>query len=122
MIASFEDRQTAFAVNCVVALMLLFDTRRKESLPVKTATIFGLVFCVLGFALATQGQAAEYYSYRGPDGRLVISNRPPPPRSLVLRKLELPESADPQVQQPHEGGDTQLNGHYQHPAKPSKNK
>jgi len=122
MIASFEERQTAFAVNCVVALLLLFDTRRKESLPVKTATIFGLVFCLLGFALATQGQAAEYYSYRDPDGRLVISNKPPPPGSWVLRKLELPETADAQVQQPQAGDDTQLNEQSEGSEQLSKNK
>ena len=88
----------------------------------KSATIFGFVFCLLGFTLATQSQAAEYYSYRDPDGRLVISNRPPPSRSLVLRKLELPESADPQVQQPQENDDRQLNGQSEGSAKQSNDK
>ena len=91
----------------------------------KIVTTIGLVFCFyvfLGLALATHGQAEEYYRYRDPDGRLVISNKPPPPGSWVLRKLELPEAADPQVQQPHEGSDTEPNGHSEDPAKPSKNK
>ena len=87
----------------------------------KTATIIGLVFGSY-LSLATQSQAAEYYRYRDPDGRLVISNKPPPPGSWVLRKLDLPEAADPQVQQPHEGGDTQLNGHSEGSVKPSKNR
>jgi hypothetical protein len=78
-------------------------------------------FCFLGLALATQGQAEEHYIYRDPHGKLVISNKPPPPGSDVLRKLELPQATDPQVQQPHEGGDTQLNGKADGSAQPSKN-
>ena len=74
----------------------------------KTATMIGLVFCFY-LALGSQAQAAEYFRYRDPDGRLVISNKPPPPGSWVLRKLELPETADAQVQQPQAGDDTQLN-------------
>lgn len=91
----------------------------------KTVTIIRLVFCLslfLGLALATQGQAEEYYTYKDPHGNLVISNKTPPPGSNVLKMQNLPEATDPQVQQPHEGSDTQLNGHSEDSAQPSKNK
>jgi hypothetical protein len=70
----------------------------------KTATIFGLVLCLL--TLATHAQAEEHFIYRDPQGRLVISNKPPPNGSDVLGKLALIEG---KVQQPQEGGDVQLN-------------
>jgi hypothetical protein len=79
---------------------------------VKTFATFRLGFCLslfLGLALTTQGQAEEHYIYQNPHGKLVISNQPPPPGSNVLRKLDLPEPTDPQVQQPREHADTQLN-------------
>ena len=69
----------------------------------KTFTTIALVFCFylfLGLALATQGQAEEHYIYKDSHGRLVISNKPPPAGSDILRKLELPEPGDPQIQQP----------------------
>lgn len=91
----------------------------------KIVTTIGLVFCFyvfLGLTLAGQGQAEEYYKYKDPHGNLVISNKPPPPGSNVLRKLDLPEANDPQVQQLQEGNDTELNGHSEGSAKPSKNK
>lgn len=79
----------------------------------KTVTTFGRVLSFslfLGLALATQGQAEEHYIYKSSHGNLVISNQTPPPGSNVLRRLELPEVADPQVQRPHEGSDMRLNG------------
>jgi hypothetical protein len=69
-----------------------------------------LFFCVFGSRLATPGQAEEFYAYKDPHGNLVISNKLPPTGSIVLKRYELPQATDPQVQQPHEGGDTQLNG------------
>jgi len=38
-------------------------------------------FCfafLLGLAVATQGQAEDYYIYETPNGELVISNKQPP--------------------------------------------
>jgi Domain of unknown function (DUF4124) len=92
---------------------------------VKTFTTFGLGFCLsllLGLALAPQGQAKEYYTYKDPRGDLVISNKVPPTGSIVLKRHELPEATDSQVQQPQEGGDTQINGQSEGSDKPSKNK
>jgi hypothetical protein len=107
-----------------VAHRLLLTDVKKER-PVKTFTTIrlGFYFSVfLGLALATQGQAEEHYIYQNPHGKLVISNQPPPPGSNVLRKLDLPEPADPQAQQPREGNDAQLNGRSEGSAKPSKTK
>src|SRR5262249_33690579 len=45
-------------------------------------TALKLAFCLalcLGLAVVTQGQAEDYYFYKGPKGELVISNKEPPP-------------------------------------------
>jgi hypothetical protein len=91
----------------------------------KNVTSIGLVFCFYlfwGLAVATQGQAEEYYTYKDPHGNLVISNKLPPTGSIVLKRQELPEAADPQVQQTQEGSNTQLNGPSEGSATPPKNK
>jgi hypothetical protein len=122
--AVFEERQTAFVVNHVLAHRMLFrDVKRSP--PVKILTTFGLVFCFylfLGLALATQGQAEEYYRYKDPHGNLVISNKLPPTGSIVLKRYELPAATDPQVQPPHEASDAQLNEKSEGSAKPANNK
>jgi hypothetical protein len=92
---------------------------------VKTITAIALVpsfSLFLGLALATQGQAEEHYIYKDPDGKLVISNKTPPPGSSVLKKQDLPEATEPQVQQRQESGDTPLNGHSEVSGKPSRDK
>jgi Domain of unknown function (DUF4124) len=94
---------------------------------VKRITIIGLVFCFyvfLGFAFAAQCQAEEYYTYKDPNGTLVISNKMPPSGSIVLKRHELPDTPDAQTQaqQSQEGGDTQLNENAERSAKPSKDK
>jgi hypothetical protein len=88
---------------------------------VKTITKFGMVFglfAFLGLALAAQGSAEEFYTYRDPQGNLVISNKPPPPGSKVLKKQNLPEATD--GQESPEGSDAQPNGRPEGSAKPSK--
>ena len=67
-------------------------------------------------------QAEEFYAYKDPHGNLVISNKLPPTGIIVLKRYELPQATDPQVQQPQEGSDTQQNAHSEDSAKPSKNK
>jgi hypothetical protein len=113
------------ARRAVARTLLLFYRPEKRSLPVKTVTRIGLGFCFslfLGLAITTEGRAEEYYVYKDPHGNLVISNKVPPTGSTVLKRQELPEATGPQVQQPHEGGDTKLNGHSEGSAKSSKNK
>jgi hypothetical protein len=57
---------------------------------------FGFAF-FLGLAVITQGQAEDYYIYQDPDGKLVISNKEPPPGSKIIRQL--PEPTDREVPQ-----------------------
>ena len=91
----------------------------------KNITTIGLLFgfsLFLGLGLATPGHAEEFYAYKDQHGNLVISNKLPPTGSIVLKRYDLPQPADPKVQQPQEGSDTLLNGYSEDPAKPSKNK
>jgi hypothetical protein len=47
----------------------------------------------VGLAVVTHGQAEEYYIYHDPDGKLVISNKEPPPSGCfgkVETRLRLP--------------------------------
>ena len=46
-----------------------------------------LVALLVGFALATESQAEDYYFYEGPKGELVISNKEPPPGSKIIKRL-----------------------------------
>jgi Domain of unknown function (DUF4124) len=99
-------------------------TDAKRSIPLKTFTIFLVGLCLsvlLGLALAAPGQAEEYYTYKDPNGGLVISNKMPPTGSIVLKRLELPEPGDPHVQPSREGSATPLNAPSEGSAKPSKN-
>jgi len=59
-----------------------------------------LAFCFalfLGLAVVTQGQAEDYYIYHDPDGKLVISNKEPPPGSKIIKQL--PGMTDREVPQ-----------------------
>jgi hypothetical protein len=107
-----------------LAHRLLF-TDLKRSAPVKTIIAIALVISFslfLDLTLATQGQAEEYYTYKDPHGNLVISNKLPPTGSIILKRYEMPAVTDAQVQQPHEGSDTQLIRRSEGSAKPSKGK
>jgi hypothetical protein len=75
-------------------------------------------YLFLGIALATQGQAEEYYTYRDPDGKLIISNKPPPAGSKIIKQQNLPEVADSQIQDTKESEDVRLNGNSKGSAKP----
>jgi hypothetical protein len=70
----------------------------------------GLVtFCFLfsTVALLPQSFAEEYYTYKDPCGRLVISNKTPPPGSTILKKYELPEAHPTKTQPPDEATGSQ---------------
>jgi len=82
-----------------------------------------LAFCFaffLGLAVVTQGQAEDYYIYHDPDGKLVISNKEPPPGSKIIKQL--PEPTDREVPQAQEPVKPQPNLQIEGSPKPSKNK
>jgi hypothetical protein len=82
-----------------------------------------LAFCfalLLALAVVTQSQAEDYYIYRDPDGKLVISNKEPPPGSKILKQL--PGVTDREVPQAQEPGKTPANGQTEGSPKPSKTK
>jgi len=55
-----------------------------------------LISLFLGLAAVRPGQAEDYFIYRDPDGKLVISNKKPPLGSMIIRQRELPEFAETQ--------------------------
>lgn len=82
-----------------------------------------LAFCFaffLGLAVATQGEAEDYYIYHDRDGKLVISNKEPPPRSKIIKQL--PGVTDREVPQAQEPGKTQPNVQTEDSPKPSNSK
>jgi hypothetical protein len=76
----------------------------------------------LGLAVATPGQAEEYYIYQDPNGELVISNKQPPPGSNIIKQQNLPEVTDSQVPQGQQRNNPQPNGQTEGSPKPSKTK
>jgi len=58
-----------------------------------------LISLFLSLAVVTQGQAEEHYIYQDPDGKLVISNKQPPPGSKIIEQQNLPGEV-PQAQEP----------------------
>ena len=71
----------------------------------KIITTAALIFASL-FFLTTYGQAEEHYIYKNPQGGPVLSNQKPPAGSTILRKLDLPEFRDAQIQQVQESSIT----------------
>ena len=90
---------------------------------INTRTSLSLAFCfylIVGLAQTTQGRAEEYYTYRDPDGKLVISNKLPPPGSKIIKQQTLPEPTDIPIQQVQERDDMSPNGHTEGSPRPSK--
>lgn len=80
-------------------------------------------FCfafLLGLAVATQGQAEDYYIYETPKGELVISNKQPPPGSKIIRQL--PGETDKEIPQAQEPAKPQPNVQTEGSPMPTKNK
>ena len=76
-------------------------------MPVKITTTAALI-CGSLFFLTTHGQAEEHYIYKDPQGGLVISNQKSPAGSTILRKLDLPEFRETQMQQVQESSNRQV--------------
>jgi hypothetical protein len=83
-----------------------------------------LPFCFalfVGLAVVTQGQAEEHYIYQDPDGKLVISNKQPPPGSKIIKQQNLPGVTDSEVPQAQEPGKPQPNVQTEGSPKPTNN-
>ena len=86
----------------------------------KITTIAALIFASL-FFLTAHGQAEEHYIYKDPQGGLVISNQKPPAGSTILRKLDLPEFRETQMQQVQESRAAQQASWKAHPNRNKRN-
>src|SRR6266478_2212547 len=94
-------------------------TRPKRGVTLNLAFCFALF---VGLAVVTQSQAEEHYIYQDPDGKLVISNKQPPPGSKIIKQQNLPGVTDSEVPQAQESGKTQPNVQTEGSSKPSNNK
>jgi hypothetical protein len=66
--------------------------------------------------MVTEGRAEDYYIYHGPDGKVVISNKEPPPGSKIISEV-----TDSEAPQGHQRNDPQPNGQPEGSPKPPKN-
>jgi hypothetical protein len=72
----------------------------------KSITTFALAVGLILIALTTLVFGEEHYIYRNAAGQLVISNKPPPTGTELLKKLDLTdgkqpgEDRDPQPENP----------------------
>lgn len=82
-----------------------------------------IAFC-LAFLLAfvTQGQAEDYYVYHDADGKLVLSNKKPPPGSKIIRHLTSVTDKEAPQDQPQEPGKTPPTAQTEDSPKPFKSK
>ncbi len=67
----------------------------------RITTTATLIFAFV-FFLAANSQSEDHYIYKDAQGKLVISNQQPPAGSTILRKFDLPEFRDAQMQQVQE--------------------
>ena len=67
----------------------------------RITTTAGLIVAFLFFS-AANSQSEDHYIYKDAQGKLVISNQQPPAGSTILRKFDLPEFRDAQMQQVQE--------------------
>jgi hypothetical protein len=83
-----------------------------------------LISLFLGLAAVTPAQAEDYYYiYRDPNGKLVISNREPPPGSKIIKRHSWPDATDTEAEasQSQQPNNPQPNGQTEG-SKPSKTK
>jgi hypothetical protein len=76
---------------------------------VKITTTLALLFAFL-FLFAAHGQGEEYFIYEDAQGKWVISNKQPPAGSNILRKIDIPEHRDTQMQQVQESTSARSTG------------
>lgn len=87
----------------------------------KIITTAALIFTFL-FFLTAYSQSEDHYIYKDAQGKLVISNQPPPPGSNILRKFDLPEFREAQIQPVQEISSMRTTGKLESPAKPEQKK
>jgi hypothetical protein len=66
--------------------------------------IASALISLLALVVVTEAQAEDYYIYRDPDGKLLISKKEPPSGSKIIKRhswTEATDSESPQGQQPH---------------------
>jgi hypothetical protein len=80
-----------------------------------------LISLFLGLAVVKQGQAEDYYIYHDPDGKLVISNKEPPPGSKIVKRHSWPEATDAEASQSQQPNNPQPNAQTEG-SKPSRTK
>jgi hypothetical protein len=100
----------------VFGIVLLRKSRDK-------GTILKIAFCfalLLALTVVTYGQAEDYYIYQDPEGKLVLSNKEPPPGSKIIKRL--PEVTDREVPQAQVPGKTEPSEQKEGSPKPSKSK
>jgi hypothetical protein len=71
--------------------------------------------------MVTEGWAEDYYIYHDPGGKVVISNKEPPPGSKIIKHRSFPEVTDSEAPQGHQRNDPQPNGQPEGSPKPPKN-
>jgi hypothetical protein len=81
-----------------------------------------MISLFLGLAAVTSGDAGDYYIYRDPDGKLVISNKEPPSGSKVIRRHSWPEATDTDAPQSEPPISPSPNVQTESSPKPSKTK
>jgi hypothetical protein len=81
-----------------------------------------LISLFLGLATVEPGQTEDYYIYHDPDGKLVISNKEPPPGSKIIKQHSFPELTGSEIPQGQQRNDPQPNGQTESSPKPPKNK
>jgi hypothetical protein len=85
-----------------------------------------LAFCFalfLGVPAVTRAHGEDYYYiYRDPAGKLVISNKEPPPGSKIIKRDSWPEGTDSEISPSQQPNNPQPNAPTEGSPKPSKNK
>jgi hypothetical protein len=79
-----------------------------------------LISLFLGLAVVTAGRAEDYYIYYDRDGKLVISNKQPPPGSKIIKQQNLLEPNDSELPQSQQRNNPQPNGQAKSSPKESK--